>query len=78
MQRIMRSMLFVPANNWRMIQGAATEGEDAVILDLEDACPLGEKETGRVFARDCIPYLKEHKLNIFVRVNSFDNATINC
>lgn len=72
MDRILRSMLFVPANSWRMITTAATEGEDAVILDLEDACPIAEKETGRVFARDSIPMLKEKGIDVFVRVNSLE------
>lgn len=72
--RILRTLLFVPANSWRMITGAATEGADAVILDLEDACPIGEKETGRILARDCVPMLKEGKIDVFVRVNSFDTG----
>jgi citrate lyase subunit beta/citryl-CoA lyase len=55
-----------------MITTAATEGGDAVILDLEDACPIAEKETGRIFARDSIPMLKEKGMDVFVRVNSFD------
>lgn len=69
-------MLFVPANSWRMITTAATESGDAVILDLEDACPIAEKETGRIFARDSIPMLKEKGMDVFVRVNSFDTGLI--
>jgi citrate lyase subunit beta/citryl-CoA lyase len=67
-------MLFVPANSWRMITTAATEAGDAVILDLEDACPIAEKETGRVFARDSVPILKEKGIDVYVRVNSFDTG----
>ena len=74
MDRILRTMLFVPANSWRMITTAATEGGDAVILDLEDACPIAEKETGRIFARDCIPMLKEKGMDVFVRVNAFETG----
>ena len=74
MDRILRTLLFVPANSWRMITTAATEGGDAVILDLEDACPIAEKETGRIFARDSIPMLKEKGLDIFVRINSFETG----
>ncbi len=70
MTRILRSMLFVPANNWRMIVSALSGFEDAVILDLEDACPAEEKETGRIFARDSIPMFKERGIDVFVRVNS--------
>lgn len=71
---ILRTMLFVPANSWKMIISAATEGEDAVILDLEDACPVGEKETGRILARDGVPILKRGNVDVFVRVNSFDTG----
>jgi citrate lyase subunit beta/citryl-CoA lyase len=67
-------MLFVPANSWRMIATSGTEAGDAVILDLEDACPMAEKETGRVFARDSIPMLKEKGLDVFVRINSFETG----
>jgi len=74
MTRILRSMLYVPANSWRMITNATGEGADAVILDLEDGCPMPEKETARVFARDSIPMLKEHGLDVFVRVNSLETG----
>jgi citrate lyase subunit beta/citryl-CoA lyase len=74
MIRILRSMLYVPANSWRMINNAPGEGADAVILDLEDGCPMPEKETARVFARDSIPMLKEHGLDVFVRVNSLETG----
>jgi citrate lyase subunit beta/citryl-CoA lyase len=74
MIRILRSMLYVPSNSWRMINNATTEGADAVILDLEDGCPIAEKETGRVFARDSVSMLKEHGLDVFVRVNSMETG----
>jgi citrate lyase subunit beta / citryl-CoA lyase len=74
MTRILRSMLYVPSNSWRMINNATTEGADAVILDLEDGCPIDEKETGRVFARDSVSMLKQHGLDVFVRVNSMETG----
>ena len=74
MTRILRSMLYVPSNSWRMIHNATTEGADAIILDLEDGCPMGEKETGRVFARDSISMLKQHGLDVFVRINSMETG----
>lgn len=68
--RIWRSLLFVPANSWKMMNKAATEQQDAVIIDLEDACPIAEKETGRIFARDIAPVFKSHGVDMLVRVNS--------
>jgi len=67
---VWRSMLFIPANSWRMIMRATTEMQDAIILDLEDAVPVAEKETARVFARDGVPILKSKGIDVFVRVNS--------
>ena len=66
MTRVLRSLLYVPANSWRMITNASAEGADAILLDLEDGCPMAEKETGRIFARDAIPMLKEYGIQIFV------------
>jgi len=74
MTRILRSMLYVPSNSWRMINNSTSEGADAIILDLEDGCPMAEKETGRVFARDSISMLKQHGLDVFVRVNSLETG----
>jgi len=74
MTRILRSMLYVPANSWRMINNCLTEGADGVILDLEDGCPLAEKETARVFARDAMATIREHGLEAFVRVNGHDTG----
>ncbi|MDX9820897.1 MAG: CoA ester lyase [Syntrophales bacterium] len=68
--RIWRSLLFVPANNWKMLNKAAAEQEDAVIIDLEDACPMAEKETGRAMARDICPLYKKQGIDVLVRINS--------
>jgi citrate lyase subunit beta/citryl-CoA lyase len=57
-----------------MIQTAMTEGADAIILDIEDSCPIAEKETGRVFARDCLSKVKEKHIGVFVRVNSLETG----
>jgi len=71
---IWRSMLFIPANSWRMIIRSIEELQDAVIFDLEDAVPVAEKETARVFARDGAPQLKEREIDVFTRVNSISTG----
>lgn len=71
---ILRSMLYIPANSWRMVVNGLSGMEDAVILDLEDAVPVGEKETGRIFARDSISMFRDAGINVFVRVNSFGSG----
>jgi citrate lyase subunit beta/citryl-CoA lyase len=67
--KLLRSMLFVPANNWRIIQSAREEKPDAIILDLEDSVPMEDKETARWFVKDAIGLLKDAGQNIVVRVN---------
>ena len=71
---IWRSMLFIPANSWRMIIRSLEEMQDAVIFDLEDAVPIAEKETARVLARDGAPLLKSRDIDAFVRVNSISTG----
>ena len=44
---VLRSMLFAPGNHARRVQKALSGEADAVILDLEDACPLAEKVATR-------------------------------
>lgn len=42
-----RSFLFAPGNHPRRVEKALTLDADAVILDLEDACPIAEKVATR-------------------------------
>lgn len=66
---LLRSMLFVPANNWRLVQSAKEERPDAVILDLEDSVPIDDKETARWLIKDAVKLLKEAGHTVIVRVN---------
>ena len=66
---LLRSVLFVPGNNMRMIYKATKLDADAYILDLEDAVPMADKETARIFVRDSLQMLKEAGQTVFVRVN---------
>jgi len=70
---LMRSLLFVPANSWRMLSRCLREDTDAVVLDLEDSVPIMDKETARWFIREFLNDLKEKPEypKIIVRVNSW-------
>jgi len=72
--KLLRSMLFVPGNNMRMLHKAASLKADAVILDMEDAVPMEDKETARLFVRDMVPELAEKRAGIYVRVNSWSTG----
>jgi len=74
---VLRSLLFVPANNWRLIESAKRQLDaDAIILDLEDAVPIDDKETARWFIKDAIKELKDVGHTIVVRVNSITSGLI--
>ncbi len=63
-----RSWLYAPGNNAKLLQKVFTAGADAVILDLEDAVPLGEKPRAREMVAAAIsPRSAGPKL--FVRIN---------
>jgi len=72
--RLERSMLFVPANNWRMIEKAAASDADAVCLDLEDAVPVEHKAASRA---QVVRALREldfgRRLRMF-RINGLDTG----
>src|SRR5215213_6301383 len=60
-----RSFLFAPGNNRRVAQKALQLDADAVVLDLEDACPVAEKIPTREVvvaalqsARSCKGYIR--------------------
>jgi citrate lyase subunit beta/citryl-CoA lyase len=67
----LRSALFVPGNRPDRVDKAVRTGADAVIIDLEDAVALNEKEAARSKVRDKI--LEHAERKIIVRVNSLDS-----
>lgn len=67
---LLRSMLYFPANNVRLVVKAATLPVDAVIFDLEDAVSLDDKETARTLAGDYVSLIKKRGKQTFVRLNS--------
>jgi|YelNatPaOPRAMG01_1025707.scaffolds.fasta_scaffold04633_11 citrate lyase subunit beta/citryl-CoA lyase len=67
--RLLRSALFTPGNNMRMIHKIPTLTADAVILDLEDSVPMAEKDTARIFIRDSLDVVCSGTADVYVRVN---------
>ena len=70
--KLKRSFLFAPGNHPRKVEKVFRAGADAVILDLEDAVAISEKEATRPVvvealqaARDCLGY---------VRINALDTG----
>lgn len=67
---VLRTLLFVPGNNERMLQRASSVGADAIVLDLEDAVPASEKKAARKLVKAAITALTASGLPLFVRLNN--------
>lgn len=71
--RPFRSLLFVPGHKSDWVDKGVRSGADALILDLEDAVPEGEKDTARAVTRESVLRLgEEHGPGVVVRVNALD------
>lgn len=68
MERLRRSMMFMPGNNPAMLQNAGIYGADTVIFDLEDAVAVSEKDAARHLVHNAIKYLK-YPCEVAVRIN---------
>lgn len=66
----LRSLLYVPAHIPRFVTRSHERGADAVILDLEDSVPEGEKDNARTALAEAVPQAGRSGAKVFVRVNA--------
>ncbi|HPT89235.1 MAG TPA: CoA ester lyase [Bacilli bacterium] len=66
-----RSLLFIPGNNPAMLQNADVFESDAVIIDLEDAVSISEKDSARNLVKN---FLNSYRLpiEVIIRINGMD------
>ena len=69
MEKFRRTMLFMPGNNPGMLQNAAVLGADSIILDLEDAVSITEKDSARILVREAIKSIDYSGVEVIVRIN---------
>ncbi len=74
--RPMRSVLFVPGHKQGWPDKAVAAGADGVILDLEDAVPLGMKGEAREIVANSIRGLAAGRrpVGIYVRLNALESG----
>lgn len=72
MKKLRRSMLFMPGNNPGMLQSAPILGADSVILDLEDAVSIEEKDSARNLVCEAIKTIDYSNVELVVRINPLD------
>lgn len=67
-----RSLLFVPGHRRSWVEKALAAGTDAIILDLEDAVPEGQKDEARLATGVSVDRLATTDVGVIVRVNALD------
>lgn len=66
---VWRSLLYVPTHMEKFVAKAHTRGADAIILDLEDAVPLEQKEFARSVVQDAAQQVSQNGADVVVRIN---------
>lgn len=66
---VWRSMLFVPVNVDKFVEGAHTRGADVIILDLEDSILPKDKERARALVQAAAPRVARSGADVLVRIN---------
>lgn len=75
MSKILRSLLFVPADSEKKLAKAGERGADALLLDLEDSVVPDHKFVGRAHCETFLQQVQT-KSDIWVRVNPLGSAYI--
>ncbi|MGQ4807593.1 (3S)-malyl-CoA thioesterase [Candidatus Entotheonellaceae bacterium PAL068K] len=69
---VLRSLLFVPGNQAKMLDKATGFTPDAFVPDLEDSVPVEEKANARQVTASFLPQLAQVGPLVIPRVNSLD------
>lgn len=72
--KILRSMLFVPADSEKKLGKAASVGADALILDLEDSVAAVRRPVARQMALEYLRAADRGKSELWVRMNPLDST----
>ncbi|MBF0950703.1 citrate (pro-3S)-lyase subunit beta [uncultured Alloprevotella sp.] len=74
MQRLRRTMMFVPGNNPGMMQDAFIYGPDSIMLDLEDSVTMAEKDAARLLVHNALKTIDYGNTEMVVRINPLNTA----
>lgn len=69
---LLRSQLYIPGTNPAMLQNCPWMGADAVILDLEDAVSMDQKDSARDLVTETLKTINFGPVFKIVRINSLD------
>ena len=72
----MRSLMFVPAHNQKLLDSSVRRDADVLLLDIEDSVPVCDKQVARDNIKE---FVKREDLNgklIFPRVNDRESGEL--
>ena len=76
MQRLRRTMMFVPGNNPAMMSDAMIYSPDSIMLDLEDSVTMAEKDAARLLVHNALKTIDYGNIEMVVRVNPLSTPTV--
>lgn len=76
MERLRRTMMFIPASNPGMIRDANLYGADSIMFDLEDSISLKEKDSSRFLIYQAIKTLDFGDTETVVRINDLKQGGV--
>lgn len=74
---VMRSIMYIPGNNPKMVAKAPEFAADIITFDLEDAVPPSEKENARQIVKENLEYGATGGAQVFVRINNWETNMTN-
>ncbi|MFM1514896.1 citrate (pro-3S)-lyase subunit beta [Helcococcus ovis] len=74
MERLRRTMMFLPGSNVAMLRDAALYGADSIMFDLEDSVSLKEKDSARVLVHFALKTFDYSSVETVVRINSLESG----
>jgi len=72
MERLRRTMMFLPANDPGMLRDAGIYGADSLMFDLEDSVSVNEKDTARLLLYNAVKTINYGEAETIVRINALD------
>lgn len=73
MERLRRTMMFVPGSNPSMVKEAYIYGADSLMFDLEDAVAITEKDSARFLVYNALKTIDYGNTELVVRINGLDS-----
>ena len=73
---LMRSLMFVPAHNQKLLDSSLRRDADVLLLDIEDSVPVTDKQLARDNIKEFVTRPEAHGKVIFPRVNDRESGEL--